>query len=306
MRAPFLGKTLIVTAPSRQWTTPEGRIDWTLRRKAFEAAETLGFDVREMQGTCEEIRRFAGDDRRRALDLMTAMTDVQGDLVMAMRGGYGAGRLLSMLDWNRLKNAATPLIGYSDTTALTLALLAKTGRESWQGPTLRDLIEPDPLTVDGVKQALGMASFHVAWTVEEPAEMQVTGTLWGGNLAVLTSLLGSEYFPAVTGGILFVEDIGESAYRVERMLLSLLHGGILQRQRALLIGDLAGVDRACGWKGDFDAATMLSFIRERAGIPILTGLPFGHIHAKCSLPVGREVALTVSRGQAVLVDAARC
>ena len=303
MTKPFAGKTLIVTAPSRQWVTADGQIDWSLRRRAFRAAEALGFAVREMGGTFEETARFAGDDTRRAADFMSAMTEVEGDLVMSLRGGYGAGRLLSMLDWQRLAAGRVPLIGYSDTTALTSALLAKTGRMSWQGPTLRDLIDIDPLTEKGLRQALGLEAFDVRWRTAGADDLSVDGTLWGGNLAVLTSLVGSDFMPDVSGGILFIEDVGEAAYRIERMLLTLEGAGILARQQAIVVGDLAGVDRACGWPGDFDSKMMLDFIRRRTGLPVITGLPFGHIHAKCSLPVGRFVRLTVSQGRAQLADA---
>lgn len=302
MEKPFAGKTLVVTAPSRQWVTPEGKIDWALRRRALAAAEDLGFAVREMAGSFEETARFAGDDDTRARDLMCAMTEVDGDLVMSLRGGYGAGRLLTLLDWHRLSSGRTPLVGYSDTTAITTALLAKTGRESWQGPTLRDLIDIDPLTEKGLKQVLGLEEFSVSW--ESDAEpLTVEGALWGGNLAVLTSLLGSDFFPDVSGGILFIEDVGEAAYRVERMLLTLANAGILARQKALIVGDLAGVDRATGWQGDFDSQMMLDFIRRRTGIPVITGLPFGHLHAKCSLPVGRFVRLEAGDGRVRLTDA---
>ena len=152
---PFEGLTLAVAAPSRQWVTNEGGIDWALRRRAFSAAEALGFRVRELEGTYLEEARFAGPDAVRAGDLTCALTELDADLVMAMRGGYGCGRILDMLDWERIGAASTPFVGFSDVTAFELALLARTGRTSWQGPTLRDLIDPDPLTIEGLLAVVG-------------------------------------------------------------------------------------------------------------------------------------------------------
>ena len=304
---PFAGMTLTVTAPSRQWMTSEGSIDWTLRRAAFEAAESLGFAVREMSGTALERARFAGSDAVRAKDLMCAATEIESDLIMALRGGYGASRLLDLLDWDALGRSRIPMVGYSDFTAISLALLAKTGRVSWQGPTLRDLIDIDPLTLTGLETILGKRPLAVRWQTTEltvPPTLDINGTLWGGNLAVLTSLVGTPYFPEVENGILFIEDIGESAYRIERMLMTLEMAGVLRRQQAILVGDMKGADRAVGWDGDFCLRDALSFIRERSGLPVVTGLPFGHIHAKCALPVGARVRLTVSEGKAALTDRA--
>ena len=114
---PFEGLTLAVAAPSRQWVTNEGGIDWALRRRAFSAAEALGFRVRELEGTYLEEARFAGPDAVRAGDLTCALTELDADLVMAMRGGYGCGRILDMLDWERIGAASTPFVGFSDVTA---------------------------------------------------------------------------------------------------------------------------------------------------------------------------------------------
>ena len=304
MTAVFEGLTLTVTAPSRQWVRPEGGIDWTLRRRAFAAAESLGFRLRETAGTAQETARFAGPDEVRARDLMCAASDIPSDLIMALRGGYGAARLLDLLDWEALAASTVPMVGYSDFTAVNLALLAKTGRVSWQGPTLRDLIDIDPLTLAGLETVLGRRALDVRWRTAYAGRIDLTGMLWGGNLAVLTSLVGTPYFPETEGGILFIEDIGESAYRIERMLLTLDMAGILRRQRAVVVGGLQGADRAVGWQGDFSLADALGFIARRTGLPVVTGLPFGHIHAKCALPVGARVRLTAADGRAAITEAA--
>jgi muramoyltetrapeptide carboxypeptidase len=124
--------------------------------------------------------------------------------------------------------------------------------------------------------------------------VDVDGKLWGGNLAMLVHLLGTPYFAQIDGGILFIEDINEHPYRVERMLLQLLHAGVLDKQKALVLGDVSGYKLAAFDNGyDFDA--MLAYIRSRLPIPVLTGLPFGHIRERCTLPFGAQARLVSDR-----------
>lgn len=296
----FRGLTLAVTAPSRQWVTAKGGIDWLLRREAFASAEKLGFRLRELPSTYLEMARFAGSDQVRAQDFVSALTETDADLVMAMRGGYGAARLLDLIDWEALRGVTTPMVGFSDFTALNLAFYAKTGQVSWQGPTLRDLIQPEALTLEGLTTVLGQRPLDVSWTTQVIQTLDVTGTLWGGNLAVLTSLVGTPYLNEHDGDILFIEDVAEPAYRIERMLMTLRLAGILDKQKAVIVGDMQGADRPVGWDGDFSLAMALDYLADQTGIPFVTGLPFGHIHRKCSLPVGGRVRCQVQEGMARL------
>ena len=296
----FRGLTLAVTAPSRQWVTAKGGIDWLLRREAFASAEKLGFRLRELPSTYLEMARFAGSDQVRAQDFVSALTETDADLVMAMRGGYGAARLLDLIDWEALRGVTTPMVGFSDFTALNLAFYAKTGQVSWQGPTLRDLIQPEALTLEGLTTVLGQRPLDVSWTTQVIQTLDITGTLWGGNLAVLTSLVGTPYLNEHDGDILFIEDVAEPAYRIERMLMTLRLAGILDKQKAVIVGDMQGADRPVGWDGDFSLAMALDYLADQTGIPFVTGLPFGHIHRKCSLPVGVRVRCQVQEGMARL------
>lgn len=296
----FRGLTLAVTAPSRQWVTAKGGIDWLLRREAFASAEKLGFRLRELPSTYLEMARFAGSDQVRAQDFVSALTETDADLVMAMRGGYGAARLLDLIDWEALRGVTTPMVGFSDFTALNLAFYAKTGQVSWQGPTLRDLIQPEALTLEGLTTVLGQRPLDVSWTTQVIQTLDITGTLWGGNLAVLTSLVGTPYLNEHDGDILFIEDVAEPAYRIERMLMTLRLAGIIDKQKAVIVGDMQGADRPVGWDGDFSLAMALDYLADQTGIPFVTGLPFGHIHRKCSLPVGGRVRCQVQEGMARL------
>ncbi len=305
--ARFSGVRLTVVAPSRQWQCADGSIDWATHERAMLALEALGFTVTMMGGAYLEDRRFAGCDSARASDLMAALTEVPADMVMALRGGWGAARILPLLDWEALAaHSATmpPLVGFSDFTALNLAFYAKLEQASWQGPTLKDLIEPAALTLEGLEMVLGRKSFSLAWSGAEALgcaeRFSTTGTLWGGNLTVLCALLGSEYFPRFSESILFIEDVGEAAYKIDRMLVALSLAGALRGVRAIVVGDCAGADRACAWAGDFSLAHALEDAQRREGIPIVTGLPFGHIHEKASLPFGARVTLTHERGRSSL------
>jgi muramoyltetrapeptide carboxypeptidase len=119
---------------------------------------------------------------------------------------------------------------------------------------------------------------------DNPA-LDLEGLLWGGNLSMLVHLVGTPYLPAIEDGILFVEDVNEHPYRVERMLLQLLHGGVLARQKALVLGDFSNY-RLSDYDNGYDFNAMLAWLRRELEIPVVTGLPFGHIRDKVTLPVG--------------------
>ena len=127
-----------------------------------------------------------------------------------------------------------------------------------------------------------------------------TGTLWGGNLAMVAHLLGTPYFPQVDGGILFVEDVGETPYRIERMLYQLHHAGVLARQRAILLGRFTEYALSDN-DGGYDLAAAVSALRAVCATPIYTGLPFGHVPDKLTLPVGGRCDLAVRDGTAGMV-----
>jgi muramoyltetrapeptide carboxypeptidase len=140
---------------------------------------------------------------------------------------------------------------------------------------------------------------EVAWRTTVAAEAHVEGPLWGGNLAVLCSLIGTPYFPAIEGGILFVEDVGEPPFRIERLLYQLHLSGVLGRQRALLLGDFSqcrpsAYDNGYGLKHSFEQ------ISAACGIPVIDGLPTGHEPDKFTLPFGAPARLRVGAGEASL------
>lgn len=250
--------------------------------------------------------RFAGSDAERAADInalasMTALPDV----ALVTRGGYGASRLLPHLHYDalreRLAGASTLLVGHSDFTALQLALYAKSGVRTFSGPLLADLgAEPRPDdTWRYFWNTITSPASGVAWSGTTMAEVDVQGPLWGGNLAVLCSLLGTPYFPQIEGGILFVEDIGEPPFRIERLLYQLHLSGVLARQHALVLGGFSHCRPGARDNG-YDLAAAFAQIGAVAGIPVVDGMPHGHAAQQLTLPFGAQARLRVAGGRAQL------
>jgi muramoyltetrapeptide carboxypeptidase len=261
-----------------------------------------GHRVVEDHGARERAQRFAGDDSTRlhAITRMAARDDV--DVAVAIRGGYGYTRLLDRIDFAALARAGKKWMGHSDFTAFQLAALARAGMVTYAGPMAAydfGAESPSPFMLEHCFGMLGSDQHAVRITLEGPAPKAISGTLWGGNLAMVAHLLATPYFPEIGGGILFLEDISEHPYRVERMLYQLLYAGVLARQRAILLG---GFTEYTLWPHDdgYDLSTVVSHFRERLGVPIYTGLPFGHVRDKLTLPVGGHATLTVRDGEVEL------
>lgn len=252
-------------------------------------------------------QRYAGSDAERAADINALTTlDELPDIAMAIRGGYGATRLLAHLHYDalreRLGDSNTLLVGHSDFTALQLALHAKSGLCTFSGPMLGADFGAETLsdfTWQHFWDTVRSPSTQVEWNTSPDAELDVEGPLWGGNLAVLCSLIGTPYFPAIDGGILFVEDVGEPPFRIERMLYQLHLSGVLGRQRALLLGDFSKC-RPSSYDNGYGLADSFEQIRRASGIPAIGGLPTGHEPDKFTLPFGAPARLRVTGGKAQL------
>lgn len=253
------------------------------------------------------VSRFAGSDAARAADLNALATlDVLPDIALAVRGGYGATRLLEHLQYDalreRLGGQSLALVGHSDFTAIQLALLAQAGLPTFSGPMLGPdfgAAEPSAYTLEHFWNTLRSGQGQAVWTTSGERALDVEGPLWGGNLAVLCSLLGTPYLPRIDGGILVLEDVGEPPFRIERLLYQLHLSGVLGRQRALVLGDFVQC-RPAGYDNGYDLDEAFAQIRKVAGIPVLDGLPFGHAPRKVTLPFGVPARLQVSGTQATL------
>ena len=237
-------------------------------------------------------QRFAGTDDERLADLHAIGAENTPGIALMVRGGYGLSRLLDRIDYARIARqvaeSGTLMVGHSDFTAFQLAYLAQTGGVSFAGPMLSADFGADP--VDPFMAAHFRAVTTTPTVTEtitepEPCPGVLEGTLWGGNLAMLCSLVGTPWMPRIRDGILFVEDVNEHPYRVERMLLQLWQSGVLAGQRALLLGDFSSY-RTTDYDNGYDFGAMVAWLRATLPIPILTGLPFGHCARKMTLPVG--------------------
>jgi muramoyltetrapeptide carboxypeptidase len=267
--------------------------------------------------TCfERHQRFAGSDELRAAELQRFCTDRTLDVVLAARGGYGLSRILHQLDYAAIKKADRLIVGYSDFTAFNLAYLAQAGGVSFQGPSAGDFgghsadAVPNAFTVEHFFRAIDNADYSVELDAADSEGAQgaegakcddcdVQGTLWGGNLAMVCALIGTPYLPKIRGGILFLEDVNEAAYRIERMLYQLLHAGILAKQRAILLGSFDPITPMPNDNG-FGLPAVIEQLRSVLPVPIVTGGPFGHVARKVTLPVGGTGRLQVRGGRGSL------
>ncbi|RJF95805.1 muramoyltetrapeptide carboxypeptidase [Noviherbaspirillum saxi] len=269
--------------------------------RATARLEDRGCRVKNFYDAGARHQRFGGTDAVRLQQLNDAIVDPQVDIVIALRGGYGLSRLLPMLECERLAASGKLLVGHSDFTALHMAMLAQGGTISFAGPMICDDFsrdEPSAYTLDSFWNCMTRSEHTIAFEARDNPSVDVSGILWGGNLTMLTHLVGTPYLPRIEGGILFIEDVNEHPYRVERMLLQLAHAGLL-RQQAIVLGDFSAY-RLNEYDNGYDFDAMVGYLRARLGIPILTGLPFGHIRDKATLAVGSQARLHCNGSNAML------
>jgi muramoyltetrapeptide carboxypeptidase len=292
--------------PSVGFFAPSGYLpDPATMDRAAEFFTARGWRVSAGESVFSRERRFAGADELRLSDLHRMLVDPGIDLAICARGGYGISRLLGEIDFAAIAVGRRPIVGYSDFTAFSLALLARAGGTSFQGPAASDFAAAAQrqFTIEHFFGAIENPSYEVAFELAEsppaPRALDVRGRLWGGNLAMVCSLLGTPYMPRVRGGILFLEDVNEPAYRVERMMLQLAHAGVLSRQRAIVLGDFTQVAALPNDNG-YALADAWEAVRERCEVPMIGGLPFGHGMQRVTLPVGANARLVVSRRRATL------
>lgn len=267
-------------------------------RLAAKRLTAMGFAVKTDEAALAKQQRFAGSDDIR-LGALHRVAAEAPSIALATRGGYGLTRLLDRIDWKKLKRSVdrgTRWVGYSDMTALQMGLLAHTGAPTWCGPLAcddfgREVL--DEVTPECFAEAMNGELEAVGFRTEAGFDgLQAKGVLWGGNLTVLMSLLGTPHWPQVKGGILFVEDVNEHPYRVERMLLQLHQAGVLARQKAVVLGAVSDWKRSPMDRG-YDLKAAVAHLRSVSRTPILTGLPFGHVSTKVTMPFGRQVTLLV-------------
>ena len=296
-------------------------------KRGVKRLQSLGHDVEVDEAALSKHQRFAGDDNTRVAAIHRAAAS-GADIALISRGGYGLTRILPAINYKAVAKAihqGVQFVGLSDFTALQLALVAKTGAVSWAGPALGEDFGtaelPDDIMeacFDDLMSGQGEGS---GWQLPKEKSLSLTdstaverckkipsgdfsvkdATLWGGNLSVLTSLVGTPYCPAIKGGILFIEDVGEHPYRVERMVTHLLHAGILAQQKAIVFGQFSNYKLAPGYDSGFTMTGVVARLQTQVKARVLTGLPFGHVATKVLLPVGALTTLAVEGRDAFLL-----
>ncbi len=306
--------------------SPSGAVrDKTAFRRGVKRLQSLGHEVEVDETALARHQRFAGNDATRIAAIHRAAAS-GADVALISRGGYGITRILPGINYKAVAKSVergTQFVGFSDFTALQIALLAKTGAVTWAGPAVCDdfgvgqkssdpdghdsgaAAVPDDIMEDCFNDLVTGQGEGAGWRqLKDETNQRDIGikgaTLWGGNLAVLGSLVGTPYLPPIKGGILFLEDVSEHPYRIERLLTQLLFAGILAQQKAVVLGQFTAIKLTAHDKG-FKMASVVDWLRSQIKVPVLTNLPLGHVMTKVILPVGKKVDLVAQGRDAFLL-----
>lgn len=275
--------------------------------RAVKYLKAQGHNVEIDATALARFQRFAGDDATR-LEAIQRAAQSKADVVLMARGGYGLTRLLADVPYGDIARSierGSHWVGYSDFTALQLALLQRTGAVTWAGPLLMDFGAqggPDEITQACFDDLLSGQGEGVGWRLSVPRGQPLRdlaieqAPLWGGNLTMVCNLLGTPYWPGVSGGVLFLEETGEPPYRIERLLIQLLHAGVLAQQKAIVLGAVTEAKLVAHDRG-FNLTQVLAWVQSQVKTPLLRGLPHGHVPTKVLLPTGAKVNLFVDAAQ---------
>ena len=266
---------------------PAGPVLQEELRPGLEFLESVGFEPVCAPHLYDRKGYLAGEDKVRVRDLHAMFRDRRIKAVLCARGGYGTHRILQELDYDLFRRDPKIVVGYSDITALLVALFRKSGLITFHGPVLRDLLKGG-----GGNAALLVKRMtsDERITVNFPEGTAVKkgraeGVVLGGNLSLICQLLGTSFLPSFKGKLLFMEEKGEPLYRIDRMLSHLLVSGELAKCAGLMLGAF----EECG-----DPASVIDLVSERCSglhMPILTGLPVGHGEQNVPLPIGARAVL---------------
>lgn len=285
--------------------------------RSVEAIEKLGFKPKLAPNVRKRWGFLAGSDRDRAGDIMKMFTDRKVSAILCVRGGYGTSRLLTRLDYRTIRAHPKIFIGYSDITSLHCAFLVKAGLVSFHGPMLNsDFIKEGcpTFTVQSFLRTLmqpvapgSISQGYRRKTVSILRRGMASGPLIGGNISLLCATLGTPFQPSFKNAILFFEDLDEVPYRFDRMLTHLLNAGLLQQVAGVAIGVNANCfDPKAKGTREY-RQTMEDVFRERLlplKVPVVVGLPFGHIALNATLPVGARVTLDAVNADLIVTDPA--
>jgi muramoyltetrapeptide carboxypeptidase len=284
--------------------------------RAEELCRALGYEPVLGKNVYRRLGYFAGTDEERLADLNGAIQDSSIDAIWCIRGGYGSIRLLDQVDYAAMTRRPKPLIGFSDATTLLNAVTRLTGVVTFHGPVARAAM-PEfsrrhfQRVLTGAEAPIRLDRLPPPADVLVPQENRIVtlcggiaeGPLAGGNLTLLQCLIGTPYLPELAGAILFLEDAGEDLYRVDRMLAHLRLIGALRRLAGVLVGRFTELKRS-GGDGALGFDEVLASYFEPLGVPVVYGLPVGHIEAQWTLPLGVRARLDADAGEVELLEAA--
>jgi muramoyltetrapeptide carboxypeptidase len=273
------GDTLGVCAPS-------GSFDMEKFNRGIEILKTLGFQVQVPREIFQRKRYLAGDDMERAKIVNRLFSDPGIKGIICARGGYGALRILNHLDWDLIRKNPKPFMGYSDITAILTAILSETGMPVLHGPHVVSLATADAKTLASFVDALSGSSK----TIEIPDGKAIRegigmGILKGGNLATLCHLLGTRFQPDFAEAVLFFEDIGEPAYKIDRMLTQMKLAGLFDKTHGVITGSFENCDN-----GEY-IEEIVDECFDEYQVPVLFGLDAGHGKTNLSLSFGRMIKM---------------
>lgn len=276
----------------------------------------MGLVPRAAPHMLEREGYLAGSDETRARDLMAMFADDEVRAVMAVRGGWGAARLLPYLDFAAIARKPKLFAGFSDNTALHLALAARTGVHSIHGPNAS--ASWPPVVWDSFRQ-IAFEGAMPTWSVPVSQGPNLSGRgpdlrvfhggkargrLLGGNLTVLAALAGTPYLPDFTGAILFLEDTNEAEYRIDRMLTQLALSGILGKVAGVVFGQCTHCENTDGGYSNFTIYEVLDRQFSKLGVPAFQGALIGHIAAQVSVPVGVMAEIDADAGTIRMLEPA--
>ncbi len=269
-----------------------GAVDSARLDEGIARLEAAGHRVVVAPGAREQWRYFAGTDAQRLEGFNRLLEDPAVDVMMSARGGYGISRLMASIDWPRVGTSGKVFAGFSDFTAFNCAALACGGLATLHGPMVAIDFgdgEPDAFMLRHFRDTVwGREDSETVACDPAASPGAVRGTLWGGNLSLVAHLVGTRYLPAIDGGLLYLEEIAEEPYAIERLFLQLHHAGILSRQNAVLLGDFVDCVPRNPARYPYTMEEAIETLRAVAPCPVLTGLPFGHVARKLTLPFGLE------------------
>ena len=274
------------------------------------ALESMGFEVELGENYYNRHGYFAGEDAARASDINQLFADPEIKMIFA-RGGWGAPRLLPLLDYDMIRDNPKVLLGYSDATALLSAVHAQTGLVTFHGPSPLNNFSAQHfrrVIMNGETYTLSNPDFITTNTLVQTENLirtmhsgKASGKILGGNLSLLTAITGSKYLPDWDGCILFIEDVDESVYRVDRMMTELALSGVLEKISGFVFGRCTD----CGPGGGFGSLTMEEMLAEHIdplGIPAFSGSMIGHIDEQFTIPLGIEVEMDADAGTIALLE----